>query len=238
MLEQASTSERTAVIVPLLAGQQIEVQEHPLAARREFVKRGIDIALALAVLIVTAPVLLLAIALICIASPGSPFFAQSRIGRGGKPFVLYKLRTMKRGLVPSREQVNLVYDTDATGPVMKAQRDPRVFPIGKLLRKTSIDELPNLINVLRGEMSIVGPRPMQAIEIDYCAQRYGDEVNVSRLAVKPGITCLWQISGRSQLHFDDRVRLDVTYAMTWTPLYDLKIIWATVPAVLFSRGAY
>jgi lipopolysaccharide/colanic/teichoic acid biosynthesis glycosyltransferase len=237
MLEHASASETTGIF-PLAAGNQVAVQERPLAAGSELIKRGIDITVALVVLIVTAPVLLVAIVLICISSPGSPIFAHSRIGRHGKPFVLYKLRTMRLGLGAGSERLHIVYDSAVTGPVMKVQQDPRVFPIGRFLRKTSIDELPNLINVLRGEMSIVGPRPMQAIEIDYCQRRYGELVNLSRLAVKPGITCVWQISGRSELSFDDRVRLDIAYATTWTPLNDLKIICATVPAVLFSRGAY
>jgi lipopolysaccharide/colanic/teichoic acid biosynthesis glycosyltransferase len=130
------------------------------------------------------------------------------------------------------------FDDAVTGPVAKVRHDPRVFPVGRFLRVTSIDELPNLVNVLRGEMSVVGPRPMQAIEIEYCARRYGDEVSASRLAVKPGITGLWQISGRSDMHFDERVRCDVEYAATWTLREDMRIIALTAGAVLLRRGAY
>ena len=235
MIEHASASERAPISFPLVSAT-VAVEESPVTARFETVKRAMDVVIALVALVVTAPVLIVAMGLICAVSPGSPMFAQSRVGRYGRPFMMYKLRTMRRKAHLQRESVHLI---DAvTGPVMKVQRDPRVFPLGRLLRKTSIDELPNLLNVLRGEMSIVGPRPMQSIEIEYCAQRYGNAVNASRLAVKPGITCLWQISGRSNVHFDERVRLDVTYAATWTPLQDLKIILSTVPAVLFSRGAY
>jgi lipopolysaccharide/colanic/teichoic acid biosynthesis glycosyltransferase len=137
-----------------------------------------------------------------------------------------------------RDNVHPLVDPAVTGPVAKTQNDPRVFPVGRFLRKTSIDELPNLVNVLIGDMSIVGPRPMQSVEIEYCTRRYGQLINAWRLTVKPGITCLWQISGRSHLHFDERVRLDVTYAVTWTPMADLQIILATIHVVLFGRGAY
>jgi lipopolysaccharide/colanic/teichoic acid biosynthesis glycosyltransferase len=145
---------------------------------------------------------------------------------------------MRDSIRLKRDNVVPLVDSSVTGPVAKTQNDPRVFPIGRFLRRTSIDELPNLVNVLLGDMSIVGPRPMQNVEIDYCAQRYGQLINAWRLTVKPGITCLWQISGRSELHFDERVRLDVTYAVTWTPLADLRIILATIQVVLFRRGAY
>jgi lipopolysaccharide/colanic/teichoic acid biosynthesis glycosyltransferase len=236
MIEHAPASERAPVSI--LRPSAVGVDVRPAQARSESVKRAMDVAFALIGLILTAPLLLVAMALICASSPGSPIFAQSRIGRHGKPFTMYKLRTMSKKAASKRGSLHLIVDTAVMGPVMKARHDPRVFPIGRFLRKTSIDELPNLVNVLLGDLSIVGPRPMQAIEIEYCAQRYGEDVNASRLAVKPGITCLWQISGRSDVTFDDRVRFDVTYAQTWTPLEDLKIIVSTVPAVLLRRGAY
>jgi lipopolysaccharide/colanic/teichoic acid biosynthesis glycosyltransferase len=220
MIEHVPASERAPVSIPPPAA--VGVDERPAKMRFESVKRAMDIAFALIGLVLT---------------PGSPIFAQSRIGRHGKPFTMYKLRTMSKRAA-SNESVHLILDTAVTGPVIKVRHDPRVFPIGRFLRKTSIDELPNLVNVVLGDMSIVGPRPMQAIEIEYCAQRYGEDVCASRLAVKPGITCLWQVSGRSDVHFDDRVHFDVTYAATWTPLEDLKIIVSTVPVVLLRRGAY
>jgi lipopolysaccharide/colanic/teichoic acid biosynthesis glycosyltransferase len=235
MIEHVPASERAPVSIPPPAA--VGVDERPAKMRFESVKRAMDIAFALIGLVLTAPLFLVAMVLICVSSPGSPIFAQSRIGRHGKPFTMYKLRTMSKRAA-SNESVHLILDTAVTGPVIKVRHDPRVFPIGRFLRKTSIDELPNLVNVVLGDMSIVGPRPMQAIEIEYCAQRYGEDVCASRLAVKPGITCLWQVSGRSDVHFDDRVHFDVTYAATWTPLEDLKIIVSTVPVVLLRRGAY
>ena len=221
MIEHAPTSSREPAILHFLSEHVVDVADRPVTAGFEMIKRAMDIVIALIGLIITSPLLLAAMVLICVSSPGSPMFTQSRIGRHGKPFMLCKLRTMSKRSAAIR---------DGLARTRAA--------IGRVLRKTSIDELPNLVNVLRGEMSIVGPRPMQALEIEYCAERYGDAVNASRLAVKPGITGLWQISGRSDLHFDERVRLDVVYAATWTPLKDLKIIAWTAPAVLFSRGAY
>ncbi|MGD0476513.1 MAG: sugar transferase, partial [Candidatus Velthaea sp.] len=122
---------------------------------------------------------------------------------------------------------------EVTGPVFKMKDDPRVFPFGRLLRKLSIDELPNLVNVLLGQMSIVGPRPPLPTEVE----GYG-EFALRRLRAKPGITCLWQMSGRSGIDFDEWMKLDHAYLDNWSPLYDLKIILATIPAVLFGRGAY
>jgi lipopolysaccharide/colanic/teichoic acid biosynthesis glycosyltransferase len=240
MFEHDSAIETVPVHFPIPSRDvvAVAVEERPVTARLDSVKRAMDVALALIGLVLAAPLLIVAIGLICASSPGSPVFAQSRIGRHGKPFMMYKLRTMSSKAASKRESLHLLYDTSMTGPVIKVQHDPRVFPLGRFLRKTSIDELPNLVNVLIGDMSIVGPRPMQAIEIEYCALRYGEDVNASRLAVNPGITCLWQISGRSRVPFDERVRLDVTYAATWNPLEDLRIIVATIPAVMFSRGAY
>jgi lipopolysaccharide/colanic/teichoic acid biosynthesis glycosyltransferase len=236
--EQASTSRTLPVGLGGLSDYVIGAADRPVLADLEGTKRAMDVVIASVLLALAAPVLLPAMVAICISSPGWPIFTQSRIGRHGKPFKFCKLRTMRKRGVTNRGSLHAVTDTTTTGPVMKVQQDPRVFPVGRFLRRTSIDEIPNLVNVLCGDMSIVGPRPMQAVEIEYCAERYGDQFNASRLAVKPGITGLWQVSGRSGLHFDERVRLDVMYAATWTPLADLKIIASTVPAVLFNRGAY
>ena len=147
MIEHAPTSSREPAILHFLSEHVVDVADRPVTAGFEMIKRAMDIVIALIGLIITSPLLLVAMVLICVSSPGSPMFTQSRIGRHGKPFMLCKLRTMSKRSAAIRENVHLVIDTNATGPVMKFQQDPRVFPIGRVLRKTSIDELPNLVNV-------------------------------------------------------------------------------------------
>jgi len=199
----------------------------PVPQRWEASKRAIDVALAIVGLVLTFPFLLIALIAIITSSPGNPFFVQQRIGRYGKPFRIFKLRTM----VPDADR----HDQ----PILKKLRsDDRIFPVGRLLRKTSLDEIPNLINVLRGEMSIVGPRPMLMKENAHCHERHGRTAVSQRLSTRPGLTGLWQISGRAELHFDERVELDIRYAMTWTPLGDIRIILKTIPVLLFGHGAF
>ena len=168
---------------------------------------------------------------IVIASPGSPIFAQERVGRYGRRFWMFKLRTMKPNAHAQLDALRVA--NEVSGPVFKMKSDPRVFPLGRILRKLSIDELPNLVNVLLGTMSIVGPRPSLPSEVE----KHNDFA-LRRLRVKPGITCVWQISGRSNVAFHEWMRLDHVYIDNWSPLYDLKIILSTIPAVLFSKGAY
>jgi lipopolysaccharide/colanic/teichoic acid biosynthesis glycosyltransferase len=194
-------------------------------------KRATDIVVACIALVLTAPLLLLAIVAIVISSKGSPFFTQERVGLHGRRFKLYKLRTMRPGA--HLEVEALRRHNEVSGPVFKMKNDPRVFPAGRLLRRFSIDELPNLFNVLAGQMSIVGPRPPLPSEIEHY-----DALAFHRLRVKPGITCLWQISGRSNMDFERWMKLDKQYVDSWTPLGDLKVIAATVPAVVFGIGAY
>lgn len=189
-----------------------------------------DVTIAGTALVVFSPVMLLAALGIALVSPGSPLFLQERVGRGGRRFRLFKLRTMIDGAHLYHDDMRPYNEVD--GPVLKIRNDPRLHTLGKLLRRTSIDELPNLINVLRGEMSIVGPRPPLPQEV----ARY-DEYALRRLAVKPGITCLWQISGRSNVSFDEWMRLDNLYIDTWSPFGDLAIIAKTIPAVLRGEGA-
>ena len=197
----------------------------------ETLKRALDITIASTALVTLSPVIAAAALGIVCASPGSPFFAQERVGKNGRRFNLYKLRTMVRGAHLYHDEMRAFNEVD--GPVLKIRNDPRLHPIGKLLRRTSIDELPNLINVLRGEMSIVGPRPPLPAEVaDY------DEFARRRLTVKPGVTCLWQISGRSSISFEEWMRLDNEYIDTWSPLSDLAIVARTVPAVIFGEGAH
>jgi lipopolysaccharide/colanic/teichoic acid biosynthesis glycosyltransferase len=192
-----------------------------------FSKRCLDVVIAVGALILSAPVLALAVLAIVTTSPGSPFYSQLRVGRNGRIFAMYKLRSMSCGSCSDNEPL-----------LQKPKTDARVFPVGRFLRRTSIDELPNFINVLKGEMSVVGPRPMLDNEIRYCAQRHGAVAVSQRLAVKPGITGLWQISGRANLHFDERVKLDVEYAHGWSFRRDLAIMIKTIPALISSRGAY
>ncbi len=194
-------------------------------------KRSIDVVVAGSALVVLAPVIGLAALGIACVSPGSPFFAQERVGAGGRRFKLFKLRTMVDGAHLYHDEMHALNEVD--GPVLKIRNDPRLHRLGKLLRRTSIDELPNLINVLRGEMSIVGPRPPLPREV----ASYDDFAR-RRLTVKPGITCLWQISGRSNLSFDEWMRLDNHYIDTWSPLKDLAIVAKTIPAVLRGEGAH
>jgi lipopolysaccharide/colanic/teichoic acid biosynthesis glycosyltransferase len=194
-------------------------------------KRFTDIAIALTVLVLSAPILLIAMIAIVICSPGSPIFAQERVGRYGRRFTMYKLRSMKPNAHALQESLRSI--NEVSGPTFKVKNDPRIFPLGRILRKLSIDELPNLVNVLIGDMSIVGPRPALPSEVE----NYNDFA-LRRLRVKPGLTCIWQISGRSNVDFDEWMRLDNAYVNNWSPAYDLKIILATIPAVLLSKGAY
>ena len=194
-------------------------------------KRLIDVALALAGLLLSAPILIVAMIGIVICSPGSPIFAQERVGLYGRRFTMFKLRSMK--LNAHDQQASLRDTNEVSGPIFKIRNDPRVFPLGRVLRKLSIDELPNLLNVLIGDMSIVGPRPPLPSEVE----EY-DDFALRRLRAKPGITCVWQISGRSNVDFDEWMRLDHVYIDNWSPLYDTKIILSTIPAVLFGKGAY
>jgi lipopolysaccharide/colanic/teichoic acid biosynthesis glycosyltransferase len=194
-------------------------------------KRATDITLALSGLVLAAPLLVVAMIGIMICSPGSPIFAQERVGLYGRRFTMFKLRTMEPNAHAQQEALRKA--TQASGPVFKMKRDPRVFALGGMLRKLSIDELPNFVNVLLGDMSIVGPRPSIPSEMEK-----HDDFALRRVRVKPGITCVWQISGRSDVSFAEWMRLDHHYIDNWSPLYDLKIILSTIPAVLFSKGAY
>jgi exopolysaccharide biosynthesis polyprenyl glycosylphosphotransferase len=170
--------------------------------------------------------------LIKFTSPGPVFFRQMRSGINGQPFTIYKFRTM----VTNAEQLKHELDAmnEMSGPVFKVTNDPRVTRIGKFLRKYSLDELPQFFNVLRGEMSLVGPRPLPVDEV----KRFNDLAHRRRLSVKPGLTCLWQISGRNNVtDFKDWVRLDLEYIDHWSLWLDITILWKTLPAVLAGTGA-
>jgi exopolysaccharide biosynthesis polyprenyl glycosylphosphotransferase len=198
---------------------------------RAVAKRTFDIIIATGLLVFASPVLAIAALLIKLDSNGPVFFSQVRVGKDGKLFRVRKLRTMVND---AEQQLELLRDrSDIDGPLFKMRDDPRVTRVGKVLRKASIDELPQLLNVLVGEMSIVGPRPALPSE----ALEWTDDLR-SRLRVKPGITGMWQVNGRSTASFDDYVRHDLYYVDNWSLLTDLAILAKTVPVVLFRKGAY
>jgi exopolysaccharide biosynthesis polyprenyl glycosylphosphotransferase len=195
-----------------------------------FVRRILDIILSLVLLVPGSVVIGLAALAIRLTSPGPALFRQRRCGLHGRPFTMYKLRSMIDDAEQRRVELEPINEMD--GPVFKSSRDPRITTVGRLLRRFSIDEFPQLFNVLRGDMSLVGPRPPLPAEVE----RY-ERWQRRRLSMKPGITCLWQISGRNQIGFDEWMRLDLNYIDNWSLLLDLKILLKTVPVVLLGRGA-
>lgn len=194
-------------------------------------KRLLDCSVALVLLTALAPLFLLTAILIKLTSPGPVFFVQERVGLGKRKFRLYKFRTMVADA--ERQQAGLEHLNEVSGPVFKIANDPRVTPVGRFLRKASIDELPQLINVLKGDMSLVGPRPLPVR--DY--QGFDQDWHRRRFSVRPGITCLWQVNGRSSLPFEQWMKLDMEYIDRWSFWMDLKILARTVPAVLRGGGA-
>ncbi len=204
----------------------------PEASWQGVLKQVIDFIGALLLMIVGFPFFVLFALLIKFTSPGPILFRQQRSGLNGQPFTIYKFRTM----VTNAEQLKheLAAMNEMSGPVFKVSKDPRITRFGKFLRKFSFDELPQLYNILRGEMSLVGPRPLPVDEV----KRFNDLAHRRRLSVKPGLTCLWQISGRNNLcDFKEWVRLDLEYIDNWSLWLDLKILWRTVPVVLTGVGA-
>lgn len=198
------------------------------------IKRGLDFWLSMSLLIGLAPVLLLAALLIKLTSPGPVFFVQKRIGLNKRIFNIFKFRTM----VSNAEEklVEIEHLNEVSGPVFKIKNDPRITSIGKLLRKTSIDELPQLFNVLSGDMSLVGPRPLQLRDYELFTGG-GEDWQRCRFSVRPGITCLWQVNGRSSLPFHKWMELDLQYVRTWSLWLDMQILAKTIPAVLRGSGA-
>jgi exopolysaccharide biosynthesis polyprenyl glycosylphosphotransferase len=189
-------------------------------------------SLVLLVFLTVIPVIPLIALAIKLTSPGPVLFRQQRSGLNGSPFTLYKFRTMVTNAEQFKHELEAM--NEMSGPVFKVTNDPRVTPVGKFLRKYSLDELPQLFNVLRTEMSLVGPRPLPVDEV----KRFEDLAHRRRLSVKPGLTCLWQISGRNQISdFKEWVRLDLEYIDHWSLWLDLKILIRTIPAVLVGTGA-
>jgi exopolysaccharide biosynthesis polyprenyl glycosylphosphotransferase len=209
----------------------VDVAPTTLRGPRRWVKGVVDRVGAALGLLLLAPVLLTVGLLVRADSPGSAIYRQQRVGRGGRMFTMYKFRSMSTSA--DVERTHLHASNEADGVLFKIQDDPRVTRVGRWLRKTSLDELPQLWNVLRGEMSLVGPRPALPDEV----ARYDLDPR-RRLAVKPGMTGLWQVSGRSDLSWAESVRLDVKYVDNWSLRSDLAILARTVHAVLSHRGAY
>ena len=193
-------------------------------------KRAVDVAGAAVGLTLLSPLLAVVAVAIKLTSTGPVVFKQRRAGLGGRPFTIYKFRTMCADAEAKKKALRAVSEQD--GPAFKLANDPRVTTVGKFLRKTSIDELPQLWNVLKGDMSLVGPRPLPVDESDGC-----ELWQKRRLDVTPGLTCIWQIKGRSQVTFAEWVRMDVSYMRARTILHDLSILLQTIPAVLLRRGA-
>ncbi|HEX6607799.1 MAG TPA: sugar transferase, partial [Chloroflexia bacterium] len=210
----------------------IGLKEVALRGGNLWLKRTLDILMAMVVIAVTSPIMLLIAILIKLERPRGPvFFKQERVGYGGRRFLCYKFRSMR----PDAEQLKdqLMAYNEASGPIFKMKNDPRVTRVGRWLRRTSLDEIPQVFNILAGDMSWVGPRPPVPSEVE----QY-NEWHRRRLEITPGLTGLWQVSGRSDLSFDEMVKLDLYYAENWSLGFDIKIILMTIPAVLKARGAY
>ncbi len=204
----------------------------PQASWELLFKAIVDRVGALILLLFSLPLWLVAIIGIRLGSRGPVFFKQERAGHYGKPFTMWKFRTMHQGAEFQRQELEAHNEMD--GPVFKITNDPRIFAFGRWLRRTSIDELPQLINVLRGEMSLVGPRPLPVYEI----QRIEKHAQRRRLSVKPGLTCLWQVTGRNGIkNFEEWVALDLKYIDNWSFWLDLQILAQTLPAVIRGIGA-
>ncbi len=218
----------------LAPAQAPAIPFHPHAPRGVYAlagKRALDVLGGLLVLLVASPVILLAALAVRLTSRGPAFYKSTRLGRSGRPFTFYKLRSMVSGA--DRHRHHLSHLNECDGPVFKISRDPRVTVVGRFLRTTSLDELPQLWNVLRGDMSLVGPRPPLPDEVSHY-----QPWQMRRLDVRPGLTCLWQISGRSRIGFEEWMRLDLEYINRRSFRLDLQILLRTIPAVLSREGAY
>ncbi len=194
-------------------------------------KRLLDILIALSTLIFLSPVLLVIASLIKLTSKGPVFYTQTRVGKGGANFEMIKFRSMV--VNASKMKRDLIEANEMDGPVFKMKNDPRITGIGRFMRKHSIDELPQIINILKGEMSVVGPRPPLPIEVT----EYKDWQK-QRLAVTPGLTCIWQVSGRNDLSFEEWMNMDMEYIENWSILLDIKLILKTFGVVFSGNGAY
>ena len=209
----------------------IGIKEVGISGLNQLVKRTIDVSLSLLALILGSPLMALIALMIKLESPGPVLFPQERVGKNGRRFTLFKFRSMVVGAEQQQEALQDLNEAD--GPLFKIKEDPRTTGLGKWLRRLSLDELPQFYNVLQGDMSLIGPRPPLPVEV----AQY-QEWHKRRLEVSPGITGLWQVSGRSELTFDEMALLDIYYVENWSLGLDSKILWQTIPRVLFGKGAY
>jgi exopolysaccharide biosynthesis polyprenyl glycosylphosphotransferase len=193
-------------------------------------KRLFDLVIAILLFFILSPLLLIVAVLICLDSPGGIFYIQTRVGKNGRRFTMWKFRSMVKGADQQKHQLN---NDMSCGVLFKVKQDPRITRVGRLIRRFSIDELPQLWNVIIGDMSIVGPRPALPDEVLYYTKH-----EQQRLAVTPGITCFWQIAGRSEISFHQQVELDLYYIANQSFWTDVSILLKTIPAVLTGRGAY
>ncbi|MFE3453689.1 sugar transferase [Nonomuraea sp. NPDC059194] len=241
-LEETDTELYVASALMEVAGPRISIRpvaglpllhvEHPdLDGMRQIIKSAFDKALAIVAIVLASPLMLAIVALIRMTSAGPAIFAQTRVGKHGREFTVLKFRTMV--LNADAIKTDLVARSEGNGVLFKIRNDPRITRIGGWLRRYSVDELPQLFNVVRGDMSLVGPRPPLPEEVE----QYGTDVR-RRLVVKPGMTGLWQVSGRSDLSWEESVRLDLRYVENWSLALDLQILWKTGSAVLRGAGAY
>jgi lipopolysaccharide/colanic/teichoic acid biosynthesis glycosyltransferase len=198
---------------------------------KQVIKRTVDIVGALVILVLVSPIMIAAAIAVRFSGAGPIIFVQQRYGHHRRRFPMFKFRTMVADA--EERQSELEVCNEAQGPVFKLKADPRITHVGAFLRRTSIDELPQLFNVLLGEMSLVGPRPLPLCDVSHFEEVW----LLRRFSIRPGLTCLWQISGRSETGFDDWIKQDLTYIDTWSLTLDLKILAMTVPAVLRGKGA-
>jgi lipopolysaccharide/colanic/teichoic acid biosynthesis glycosyltransferase len=220
---------RSPVLNYLAAGLPFVAPEGDLSPEYRFAKRALDILGAVVLLVALSPVLLVVLIVLAATTNGRPLFAQTRVGYRGRHFRMWKFRTMRL----DAEKIKHTVTNEASGPVFKNRRDPRITRLGRFLRKTSLDETPQLFNILLGHMSLVGPRPLVVPEVAKF-----EAWQRRRFAVKPGLTCLWQVSGRSEIGFADWVRMDLWYVRNQSLWTDLKLIVRTPAAVILGRGAY
>jgi lipopolysaccharide/colanic/teichoic acid biosynthesis glycosyltransferase len=216
--------------IGLEKGQAAEQLEQLLVRPMPRWKRALDLLGASIALTIFSPILMVCALAIKLTSPGPVIFSQKRAGLGGRPFQIYKFRTMCVDAEAKKAALRSISEQD--GPAFKLKHDPRVTFIGKILRTTSLDELPQLWNVIKGDMSLVGPRPLPVDESDNC-----DQWHRQRLEVTPGLTCIWQVTGRSTVTFDEWVRMDITYIRRRKLWADLCLLLQTLPAVLLRKGA-
>ena len=196
-----------------------------------FIKRTVDIVISLFGLVILLPLFIVIAVMVASEHEGGVIFRQARTGWKNRPFIMYKVRTMVKNAAALRDEMEKYNELD--GPAFKMKNDPRITKVGRFLRRTSLDELPQLYNVLKGDMSLVGPRPLPTYESEKCS-----EEQLQRLLVKPGITCYWQACGRNDVSFDEWMEMDLRYIKEQSIRTDMNILLQTVKAVISGRGAY